>query len=206
MARLEVQSLPGCEQIRLALINEDFPTGPLPAEVMRAVIAQPAYWAFCWGSGLGLARILLEDPEQVIGKHVLDLGSGSGVAGIAAAMSGAARVTACDIDADACLATRVNAEINDVAIEVVDDIDQVGRPVDVVLMADVLYDRSNMPLLDLAAGFDARVIVADSRISDLERSDFTPRRSLEALTYPNLGEFDEYRTVRLFEQTAQGAT
>ncbi len=200
MAHLAAQPLPGCPEIRLALINSDFPTGPLPPEVMRAVIAEPAYWAFCWGSGLGLARALLDAPLHVAGKHVLDLGSGSGVAGIAAAMAGASRVTACDIDADACLATAVNAELNSVHIDVVDDLAGVPRPVDVVLMADVLYDRANLPLLDAATALDAHVIVADSRIRDLGRDDFTPMFELQALTFPNLGEFDEFRTVRLFEQ------
>ncbi len=200
MAHLAVQALPGCPEIRLALINSDFPTGPLPPDVMRAVIAEPAYWAFCWGSGLGLARALLDAPRRVAGKHVLDLGSGSGVAGIAAAMAGARRVTACDIDADACLATTVNAEVNNVSIDVFDDLADVPRPVDVVLMADVLYDRANLPLLDAAAALNAHVIVADSRIRDLGRSDFAPIFELQALTFPNLGEFDEFRTVRLFEQ------
>jgi predicted nicotinamide N-methyase len=200
MANLAVQPLPGCPEIRLALINSDFPTGPLPPDVMHAVIARPAYWAFCWGSGLGLARALLDAPEYVAGRQVLDLGSGSGVAGIAAKLAGASRVTACDIDADACLASALNAELNGVSIEVVDALAKVPEPVDVVLMADVLYDRANLPLLDAASALRAHVIVADSRIRDLERSDFTPIFELQALTFPNLGEFDEFRTVRLFEQ------
>ena len=205
MARLEVLPLPGCEQIRLALINPDFPTGPLPPEVMSAVIAEPAYWAFCWGSGLGLARVLLDHPQTVSGRHVLDLGSGSGVAGIAAALAGAARVTACDLDADACLASEVNAALNDVQMQVVDDLQAVTEPVDLVLMADVLYDRANLPLLDLAAGLGGDVLVADSRIRDLGRVDFEQTGSLEALTFPNLGEFDEFRTVQLFSRPRTAA-
>ena len=200
MARLEVLPLPGCEQVRLALINPDFPTGPLPPEVMNAVIAEPAYWAFCWGSGLGLARVLLDRPEWVSGKHVLDLGSGSGVAGIAAALAGAGRVTACDLDPDACLATEVNAGINQVEMQVVDDLQSVNLPIDLVLMADVLYDRANLPLLDLAAGLGGDVLVADSRIRDLGRADFEQTGSMEALTFPNLGEFDEFRTVQFFSR------
>ena len=45
MGRIVTQRLPGCERIRLGLIDPEFPTGPLPAEVMRDVIAAPAYWA-----------------------------------------------------------------------------------------------------------------------------------------------------------------
>ena len=58
-AELEITRLPAVEQIQLALINTDFQTGPLPADAMHRVIANPAYWAFCWGSGLALARWIL---------------------------------------------------------------------------------------------------------------------------------------------------
>lgn len=198
MARLEVVPLPGCANIRLALINADFPSGPLPPEVSRAVIAQPAYWAFCWGSGLALARFLLEQPEIVRGRRVLDLGSGSGVAAIAAALAGAAAVTACDIDPDARAATAVNAALNGVTCTITASLAECGRDHDLVLMADVLYDRSNLPLLALAAAHAREVLVADSRVSEIPDPDYRPIAALEALTLPNLGEFDEFRTVRLF--------
>ena len=58
MGRIDVLCVPDTH-IELGLINADFPTGPLPQEVMQGVIAQPAYWAFCWGSGLALAQFLL---------------------------------------------------------------------------------------------------------------------------------------------------
>ncbi len=92
MGRIVVQPLPGCPDMRLGLINADFPTGPLPGEVMNAVIHQPAYWALCWGSGLGLAQLLYRHPQWVRGRRVLDFGSGSGVVGIAALRNGAASV------------------------------------------------------------------------------------------------------------------
>ncbi len=200
MARLEAQQLPGCEPIQLALINADFPTGPLPGDVMHNVIANPAYWAFCWGSGLGLAQTLLAHPERVAGKRVADIGSGSGVAGIGAAIAGASQVIACDIDPHACLATRTNARLNRVDIEVVTDLGQLGE-VDIVLMADVLYDRSNFTLLaQVCERFD-HILVADSRVKDLQRGDFSAVGQVDALTFPNLGEFDEYRVVSLFERT-----
>ena len=84
MGRIVVQPLPGCPDLVLGLINADFPTGPLPPEVMHEVIRAPAYWALCWGSGLGLSQLLYRNPHWVRGKRVLDFGSGSGVAGIAA--------------------------------------------------------------------------------------------------------------------------
>lgn len=197
MARLEPQTLPDCGGLQLALINADFPTGPLPPDVMHAVVANPAYWAFCWGSGLALARYLLDHPEIVGGLRVLDLGSGSGVAGIAAAMAGAKQVIACDTDNHAQLATRHNAALNTINLELVDDFTAVA-PFDAVLMADVLYDKANLPLLELAQSTAKRVWVADSRIASLDSPGFELTATLSALTLPNLGEFDEFGTTRIW--------
>ena len=195
--------LPDCAGITLGLINADFHTGPLPPEVMRAVIAEPAYWAFCWGSGLALARYLLQKPALVRGRTVLDLGSGSGVAGIAAARAGAARVLACDTDADARRASAVNAELNGVDVQVIARLEDAPR-VDCVLLADVLYDASNLPLLDAAQRHAADVWVADSRIRQLERPDYQLSAELDALTLPNLGEFDEFGRTRIWHAAADG--
>ena len=195
MATLEVQPLPGCPEIRLALINADFPTGPLPAEVMHAVIAEPAYWAFCWGSGIALARYLLDHPDRVLGRTVIDLGAGSGVVAIAAAMAGARHVWACDSDPDARLASTENARLNGVQVEVTADLPAHG---DLLTMADVLYDRENLPLLALAQGHAGEVLVADSRVTVLPDPAYREIARIEALTFPNLGEFDEFGTAHLF--------
>jgi len=200
-ARIEVQALPGCPGIRLGLINADFPVGPLPPEVMRAVINRPAYWAFCWGSGLALARMLLDAPEWVRGRRVVDLGPGSGVVAIAAALAGAAHVIACDNDPDALAATAANAALNGVDLELVDDLAAVPPGQDLLLMADVLYDRSNFPLLEQATALARETLVADSRIATLPSAAYRQIGEIEALTFPNLGEFDEYRTVRIFRTT-----
>ncbi len=200
MARLEPVSLPGCSGIRLALINADFPTGPLPGEVMNAVVERPAYWAFCWGSGLGLARFLLGNPHWVTGKSVVDLGSGSGVAGIAAAAAGAATVVACDTDPDARLATRVNAALNGQQLEISTTL---PARCDLLLMADILYDRANLPLLSVAQRHADEVLVADSRIRELPDPGYARIATISAATFPNLGEFDEFATVRVFHRPRQ---
>ncbi len=195
MASIVETELPELPQVRLGLINDDFPTGPLPEDVMRAVIAQPAYWAFCWGSGLALAKFLLEQPDWVSGKSVVDLGSGSGVAGIAAAMAGAAQVSACDTDADARLASEVNAAVNQVEITVAE---KLPEHCDVLLMADVLYDKQNLPLLSLAQQHADTVLVADSRVTTLPDPAYREIASIKSLTLPNLGEFDEFNTAHVF--------
>lgn len=197
-AQLEVSALAACPTLSLALINADFDTGPLPGEVMRAVLAEPAYWAFCWGSGLAMAQLLLEQPARVQGKTVLDFGSGSGIAGIAAAKAGAERVIACDTDPDARLATTANAQLNQVKVSVAAQLSAITEPVDLILVADVLYDRSNLPLLHTLETLAPALLIADSRISDLRSYGYQAVHERVALTTPNLGEFDEYRTVRFF--------
>lgn len=202
MARIEAQPLPGCAEITLGLINADFPPGPLPPDVMRTVIARPAYWALCWGSGLALSRYLLDHRHLVNGRQVVDLGSGSGVVAVAAAMAGAAHVIACDTDPAARAATAANAALNGVTIRVSDDLARVSGDNDLLLMADVLYDRSNLPLLSAAAAHAREVLVADSRLATLPDPDYRLIGEIPALTFPNLGEFDEFGTVRLFHRDA----
>lgn len=190
--------IPLSTPLQLALINADFDTGPLPAEVMQAVIAQPAYWAFCWGSGLALAQHLLETPALVAGRRVLDFGAGSGVAGIAAARAGAAAVIACDNDPDALLATGTNAALNQVEIALTDHLDGLSGSIDLVLVADVLYDQANLPLLHKLEALGATLLIADSRITSLRAWGYRAFAERQALTMPNLGEFDEFRRVRFF--------
>ncbi len=199
MARIEAVPLPGCEQISLGLINADFTTGPLPQEVMRDVLAKPAYWSLCWGSGLALAQFIIKEPAWVKDKSVVDLGSGSGVAAIAAAMAGARSVVACDTDPDARLASEINAVLNGQHLEV-----RANLParVDVLLMADVLYDKQNLSLLKIAQGHADEVIVADSRVTTLPDASYQEIAKIQALTYPNLGEFDEFGTAHVFHWRA----
>lgn len=102
----------------------------------------PPYWAFAWAGGQALARYVIDHAEIVRGKTVLDFGAGSGLAGIAAAKAGAARVDAADIDEFAHAAILINAEVNGVTITICAE-DQIGRDGgwDVVLAGDVCYER-----------------------------------------------------------------
>lgn len=199
-ARIEPIMLPGCGGIALALINADFPPEPLAGDILQAVIRDPAYWAFCWGSGLALAQFLYRHPEWTRRRSVVDLGSGSGVVAIAAAATGATRVIACDDSPDALIATRANAALNGVTIETCARLENLPRDNDLLLMADVLYDASNFALLQRAGEYATQVIVADSRITELPDPSYRELSRFDASTYPNLGEFDEFRTVRLFHR------
>ena len=103
----------------------------------------PPYWAFAWAGGQALARYILDNPETVAGKCVLDFGSGSGLVAIAAAKAGAAHVIAAEIDAFGRTAVALNAAANRVTLEI-DGADLVGR-IDpgwqVVSAGDVCYEQ-----------------------------------------------------------------
>ncbi len=106
----------------------------------------PPFWAAAWAGGQALARYVLDHPEVVGGRTVVDLGAGSGLVAIAAARAGATRVHAYDVDRFAVAAMALNAEANGVTItaECVDVLDRDGdaTPAEVVLAGDVFYQRS----------------------------------------------------------------
>jgi predicted nicotinamide N-methyase len=118
--------------------------------------AQP-FWAFAWPGGQAKARYILDNPALVAGKRILDVGSGSGLAAIAAIKAGAHSVIANDIDPLACAAIRLNAAANAVAVAVTDEDILSGTPagIDLVLLADVVYDPE---LETRVAGFIADAI------------------------------------------------
>jgi len=96
------------------------------------------------------------------------------------------------------MVTRANAELNGVDLRYADDVNELCGHFDLILMADVLYDKSNYPLLQTVKGLASDIIVADSRIQSIDDPSFTEFYQSEALTYPNLGEFDEFKDVRFF--------
>jgi predicted nicotinamide N-methyase len=103
----------------------------------------PPFWAFPWAGGQALAHYILDHPETVRGKRVLDLASGSGLVALAAALAGAADVAANDIDPMCAAAIALNAELNAVPIRFIDGnlLDDAPPDVDVILAADVFYEQ-----------------------------------------------------------------
>ncbi len=101
------------------------------------------YWAYGWAGGTVLARYLLDHPEAVARKRVLDLGTGSGIVAIAAAKANA-QVTAVDIDPHAIAAAQLNAEVNGVNIELQcqDLLDGPPPDTDLILVSDLFYDQA----------------------------------------------------------------
>ena len=107
----------------------------------------PPYWAFPWLGGQAVARYLLDHPEVVRGKRVLDLATGSGIVALAARKAGAAHVLANDIDPIAGEVVLANAEANDLDVVwwCADLLDDPPPDVDVVFAGDILYDRDIAP-------------------------------------------------------------
>jgi len=161
-----LRPVPLAPEIRLYLADEAF---SIWEEIERESGGQetpPPFWAFAWPGGQALARYLLDRPDVVAGRSVLDIGSGSGLAAIAAARAGASAVTASEIDSLAAAAITLNARANSAAVTVTGDIlDGDGAGADVVLAADVWYDRNlagrTLQLLRRARRRGAGVLLGD---------------------------------------------
>ncbi len=153
-------------EIRLQLATEVTPIWQATEETLARGAVPPPYWAFAWAGGQALARYLLDHPEAVAGRAVLDFGAGSGLVAIAAAKAGAASVTAAEIDHFAAAAIAANAALNDVAIEVVTtDLLVDKRFWKVVTAGDICYEQpmaeQAMRWLRRLAGRGSMVLLGD---------------------------------------------
>jgi len=166
-ANTELVAPPGCPEIRLHLATAITPIWLASETEMHLQNLPPPYWAFAWAGGQGLARHILDSPWIVRGRRVLDFAAGSGIAGIAAALAGAASVEASDLDLVAAEAIELNAEANGVAISVRrDDVTEViSGNWEVVLAGDVCYEAAMtercFPWLQRLAAEGAMVLLAD---------------------------------------------
>jgi predicted nicotinamide N-methyase len=203
-ACLIAETLPDTD-IRLWLIDAANMGRAFSPEETRRILEEPPYWCFCWASGLVLARWLAAHPEWVRGKRVLDFGAGSGVAAIAAAKAGALEVVACDLDPLALAACRANAALNGVQLRYAADFFDEADRYDLIIVADVLYDRANLPLLDQFLSRGRQALVADSRVRDFQHPLYSRLALFDACTWPDLAEPAEFRRVSLYHATRQAA-
>ena len=141
-ANTALVSPPLVPQIKLHLATEVVAMWRLTEDELAAKGVPPPYWAFAWAGGQALARYVLDHPQIVAGKSVLDFGSGSGLVGIAAAKAGAMRVMAADIDSFAQSAIKLNAAAN-TAIVSTTSADLIGSDGNwrVILVGDMCYER-----------------------------------------------------------------
>lgn len=192
------QVLPLCPEIKLWLVDPEPMRRRFSGDEILSIQRYPAYWAFCWASGQVLARHILDNPGLVAGKKVMDFGAGSGVVGIAASMAGAEEVIFCDIDKDALLACEANADLNEVKCRLHEDFCDFAEPLDLLVAADVLYDKANLPLLDRFLAKSLNVLVADSRIKNFSFPPYQVMGCQTSSTVPDLDELGEFRQVNLY--------
>jgi predicted nicotinamide N-methyase len=135
-------SPPLVPEIALYLASEVVPLWRKTEEELSEIGVPPPYWAFAWAGGQALARYVLDNPSLVAGKTVLDIGSGSGLVGLAAAKAGAADVLAADIDAFARAAIGLNAQANNLRITTTpENLIGADGDWDVFLVGDLFYER-----------------------------------------------------------------
>jgi predicted nicotinamide N-methyase len=140
------------------------------AERLAGRVMPAPFWAYPWPAGAALARVLLDHPDWVFGRRVLDLGAGGGVASVAAARAGAANVVANDIDPWALSTARLAAERQGLEIEpLLADLTLDPVPpldFDLLLCGDMAYERRVSPrlhgFLQRARTNGVRVLLADA--------------------------------------------
>jgi predicted nicotinamide N-methyase len=166
-ANTAVAAAPLVPEIRLHLATEVTPLWQATESELARKGLEPPFWAFAWPGGQALARHVLDHPELVQGRRVLDIAAGSGIAAIAAARAGAAQVVANEIDEFAAAALALNARINRAAVEISrrDLLGGGSDGFDLILAGDVCYERPMsdrmVPWLRARAAEGALVLLGD---------------------------------------------
>ena len=142
-ANTALRPVPHAPEISLYVADEVTPIWKMTEEALGELGLAPPFWAFAWAGGQAIARYVLDNPEQVAGKAVLDFAAGSGMVAIAAMKAGAARALACDIDPFCRAAIAINAEANGVAVDsaIADLLDRAPPAVDMILAGDICYEK-----------------------------------------------------------------
>ncbi|ANP45071.1 class I SAM-dependent methyltransferase [Candidatus Viadribacter manganicus] len=167
-------------ELQLYLADDAVSLWQLTEEQLGELGLPPPFWAFAWAGGQALARYVLDHPETVRDKSVMDVASGSGLVAIAAMKAGATSTLAIDIDAFASHAAILNAELNNVSVET-SGADPVGKPTgaEVILVGDLFYDRDLAPRV-LAWLIEQQTAGKTVLIGDPGRT-YLPRDKLEQI-------------------------
>ncbi|WP_433343363.1 class I SAM-dependent methyltransferase [Micromonospora sp. CA-111912] len=173
--RLRLVATPFVPEVRLHLAEDAIVWWARMEAASGHALAAP-YWASVWAGGQAIARHLLDHPELVAGRRVLDLAAGSGLVAIAAALAGADRVVANDIDPYAVAAVTLNAQANRVTVAATgeDLLDSDPDDMDLLVAGDVFYDEElagrMLPFLRRAAARGSHVLVGDPGRGHLPRN------------------------------------
>jgi len=190
--------VPFVPRIRLYLAQDAFSLWEATEQAAGRPDLPPPFWAFPWPGGLALARYLLDHPGAADGRRVLDIGSGSGVTAIAAALAGATAVLASELDPVAAAAIALNAQANGVTVTATGDVlDGDGEGADLVLAGDIWYERAlagrALGLLRRAAARGATVLAGDVGRALLPRAEL---RELASYDVPVAADLEDAATKR----------
>ncbi len=139
-----VMTPPLVPEVKLHLAHEAVPLWQKTEEELGEMGLPPPFWAFAWAGGQALARYVLDHSSSVEKLKVLDLATGSGLVAIAAAQVNAAVTMAADIDEFATTAAQMNAELNQVSLDIKleDLLHQQPPSADVILVGDLFYEKA----------------------------------------------------------------
>ena len=197
-----LQRPPHAPEVLLHLADEVTPLWRLTEEALGELGLPPPFWAFAWAGGQALARYVLDHPETVAGRRVLDFATGSGLVAIAAMKAGAAHARACDVDGFCAAAVALNAEANGVSIAFT-GADLLDAPppsdLDVILAGDICYERPLAERVErwLRRAHDAgvQVLVGDPGRTYLPHARLRPLAEYRVSTTRELEDQDVKRTA-----------
>lgn len=187
-----LQKLRDVPTVRLHLTADAEPVWRATEAALGANGAPIPFWAFAWAGGIAIARYLVQHPEEVANRTVLDLATGSGMCAIAAMHAGASKATGVDIDPFAEAAVGLNAKANAVRIGFIgrDLLDEEPPDADVILAGDTWYEgpfaERVAPWLTRAAARGTRVLVGDP-----------DRRYRPEIGFVQLAEYEVHTTTQL---------
>jgi predicted nicotinamide N-methyase len=181
-----VMTPPLVPEVKLHLAHEAVPLWQKTEEELGEMGLPPPFWAFAWAGGQALARYVLDHSSTVKNLKVLDLATGSGLVAIAAVKAGSTSIIAADIDEFATTAAEMNAELNQVSLDVKleDLLHQQPPSADVILVGDLFYEKT-LAARCLAWLRQAQEQGAEIFIGDPGRS-YLPREQLEKLAEYNV--------------------
>jgi predicted nicotinamide N-methyase len=199
-ANTALQPVPHAPEISLYVADEVTPIWKMTEDALGALGISPPFWAFAWAGGQAISRYVLDHPEIVRGKSVLDFASGSGLCAIAAMKAGAASALACDIDPFCRAAITVNAEANGVEVGcVIDDLLDAPPPrVEVILAGDICYERSLservLAWLKTAHAAGATVLIGDPGRTYFPKTSLVQLAEYQVQTTRELEDFEIKKT------------
>jgi predicted nicotinamide N-methyase len=200
LANTRLQTPPHTPELRLHLADEVTPIWRMTEDELGAIGLPPPFWAFAWAGGQALARYLLDHPEEVSGKTVVDFATGSGIVAIAAARAGAAQNGSMSAASTCAAAVSLNAEANAVRLGFTESdlLDAPPPAAGLILAGDIFYEQPladrAMAWLAAARGAGARVLIGDPGRSYFPRSGLAQLAEYRVRTSRELEDSEVKRT------------